>query len=174
MVGGVARRTGAFRGVDGSGGRLAATAREGNRDRWSLRGSSYARTVLPVLVLLFVVMPLVELAVIVQVGQAIGVLDTVLLLLVVGVVGGWLVKREGVGVVRRLQATVAAGRMPATELVDAFLILFAGALLLAPGFLTDVFALALLVPPARAVIRTVLARRIAGRARREPPGVIDI
>ena len=146
----------------------------GSRAPWAAPATSYARRVLPVLVLLFVVMPLVELAVILQVGRAIGVLDTILLLLVVGAVGGWLVKREGVGVVRRLQTTVAAGRVPAVELVDAFLILFAGALLLAPGFLTDLLALALLVPPARAVVRAVLARRLADRVRRGPPGVIDV
>jgi UPF0716 protein FxsA len=118
--------------------------------------------VLPLLVVLFVAMPLLELAVIIQVGHAIGALNTIGLLLAVGVAGGWLVKREGVGVARRLQRTVAAGRVPTTELLDGFLVLLAGALLLAPGFVSDVFAIALLLPPVRAVLRLVVVRRFAG------------
>lgn len=133
---------------------------------------------LRLLVVAFVVMPLVELAVILQIGRAIGVFETIALLVGVGVVGGWLVKREGVGVVRRLQATVAAGGMPGVELVDAFLILFAGALLLAPGVLTDLLALTLLVPPARAGVRGVVFRRLGhrleGPGRSGPPGIIDL
>jgi UPF0716 protein FxsA len=133
--------------------------------------------VLRVLVVAFVVMPLAELAVILQIGRSIGVLETIALLVAVGVVGGWLVKREGLGVARRLQGTVAAGGMPGVELVDAFLVLLAGALLLAPGFLTDLLALTLLVPPARAAIRGVLFRRlrhrIEGPRRPGPPGIVD-
>jgi UPF0716 protein FxsA len=127
---------------------------------------------LRVLVVLFVVMPIAELAVIVRIGQSIGVLDTVVLLLVVGALGGWLVKREGIGVARRLQATVATGGVPGVELVDAFLILLAGALLLAPGFISDVLAIALLVPPVRAGVRSLLLRRL--RLRVEGPPRRDV
>jgi UPF0716 protein FxsA len=112
-----------------------------------------------VLALLFLVVPLVELYVIIQVGQAIGALNTIGILVLDSVVGGWLMKREGIGVMRRLQAQLEQGAMPGREIVDAFLILFGGALMLTPGFLTDLIGIALLLPPVRAVVRTVLARR---------------
>ena len=112
-----------------------------------------------VLVLVFLVVPLAELYVIIQVGSAIGALNTVALLLLMGLAGGWLMKREGLGVLRRVQSQLAQGRAPGTELVDGFLILLGGALMLSPGFLTDALGLALLVPPARALVRRALTRR---------------
>jgi UPF0716 protein FxsA len=112
-----------------------------------------------VLALLFLVVPIVELYVIIQVAHVIGVLDTLGLLILDSLVGGWLMKREGLGVLRRLQSKLQAGDLPSTELVDGFLILFGGALMLAPGFLTDLFGMALLLPPVRAVVRRILARR---------------
>jgi UPF0716 protein FxsA len=119
--------------------------------------------VFPVLAVLFLVVPLAELYVLIQVGQVIGVLETVGLLLLVSVVGAWLAKREGIGVLRRMQAAVNAGRVPGTELVDAFLILLAAALMLTPGFLTDILAILLLVPPVRAGVRRTLRRILARR-----------
>jgi len=115
------------------------------------------------LTLLFLVVPLAELAVIIRVGRQIGVGDTLLLLLVVSVVGAWLAKREGIGVLRRIQAQIQAGQVPGTELLDGFLVLAAGALLLTPGFLTDIVAIGLLLPPVRAGVRRVLRRRFARR-----------
>ena len=112
-----------------------------------------------VLALLFLVIPIVELYVIVQVAHAIGVFDTLGLLVLDSILGGWLMKREGMGVLRRLQAKLADGELPSTELVDGFLILFGGALMLAPGFLTDILGMAILLPPVRAVVRRLLARR---------------
>ena len=117
-----------------------------------------------VLALLFLVVPFVELFVLIQVGQAIGALPTIGLLVVVSVVGAWLVKREGLGVVRRAQEQVQRGQVPAKELVDGVLILFAGALMLTPGFFTDVFGIALLIPPVRAALRTAASARLARRA----------
>ena len=127
------------------------------------------------LVLLFLVVPLVELYLIIQVGSAIGALNTVALLVLMGVAGGWLMKREGLGALRRVQSQLGQGRVPGTELVDGFLILFGGALMLSPGFLTDVVGLALLVPPVRAIVRRALGRRfqariIGGRGRDRPRG----
>jgi UPF0716 protein FxsA len=111
------------------------------------------------LVALFIVVPLVELAVIVQVGSWLGVVDTLGLLILISVLGAWLVKRQGVGLVRRVQADLAAGRVPGSALVDGALLLVAGVLLLVPGFVTDAFGLLLLLPPVRAGIRTWLRRR---------------
>lgn len=116
-----------------------------------------------VLALLFLVVPLVELFVIIQVGQAIGALNTVGLLLLMSVLGGWLMKREGLATLRRFQAKMSRGQLPEKELVDGFLILFGGALMLTPGFLSDVFGMSLLLPPVRALVRSQVARRVRGR-----------
>jgi UPF0716 protein FxsA len=112
-----------------------------------------------VLALLFLVIPLVELYVIIQVGQEIGALNTIALLVIDSILGGWLMKREGLGVIRRVQDRLAAGEVPGTEIVDGFLILFGGALMLTPGFITDLFGMSLLLPPVRAVARRILAKR---------------
>lgn len=116
-----------------------------------------------ILAVLFLVVPIAELAVIIAVGSEIGVFNTIGLLIIVSVVGAWLAKREGLGVLRRIQAQLDAGRMPGTELVDGFLVLFAGVLLLTPGFLSDCLAIALLLPPIRAVVRKTLRRYFAAR-----------
>ena len=117
----------------------------------------------PILVVLFIVVPFAEIYVLLQVGHAIGVANTLGLLILVSVVGAWLAKREGLGVIRRMQRSIEAGRVPGAELVDGFLILFAAALLLTPGFLTDIVAIFLLLPPVRAVVRRELRRRVARR-----------
>lgn len=118
---------------------------------------------LALLAALFIVVPIVELWVVIQVGQAIGALNTIALLLLVGFLGAWLAKREGLGVWLRFQRQIEAGSVPGREIVDGVLILFAGALLLTPGFVSDVLALLLLLPPVRALIRALLLRRVAGR-----------
>ena len=119
--------------------------------------------VLPLLVVLFVFVPIVELAVIIQVGQAIGVVETLLLMVLVSIVGGWLVKREGIGVWRRAQRQLDTGVMPGRELVDGVLIMVAGALLLLPGFVSDCLGILLLLPPVRALVRALVSRRLRTR-----------
>jgi UPF0716 protein FxsA len=119
--------------------------------------------VLPVLIALFIGVPFAEIYVLLQVGDAIGVVNTLGLLILISVVGAWLAKREGLGVLRRMQRSIDSGRVPGTELVDGFLILLAGALMLTPGFLTDILAILLLLPPVRAVVRRELRRRVARR-----------
>lgn len=118
-----------------------------------------------VLVVLFVVLPLAELAVIIQVAQGIGIGETILLLIAISAFGGWLVKREGLNALRRVQTRLQQHELPARDVVDGGLILLAGALLLAPGFLTDVLAVLLLLPPTRALFRGVLVGVLAKRAR---------
>jgi UPF0716 protein FxsA len=117
------------------------------------------------LVLLFLAVPVAELAVILTVANTAGVVNTIGLLIVVSVVGGWLAKREGVGVYRRVQAALNRGELPNREVTDGFLILLAGALMITPGFLTDCLALLLLFPPSRAVARGVLMSAVAKRGR---------
>jgi len=119
--------------------------------------------VLPVLIALFIGVPFAEIYVLLQVGDAIGVVNTLGLLILISVVGAWLAKREGLGVLRRMQRSIDSGRVPGTELVDGFLILLAGALMLTPGFLTDILAILLLLPPVRAVVRREIRRRVARR-----------
>lgn len=121
-------------------------------------------TMVGVLVLLFLVVPLAELYVIIQVGQAFGALNTIALLIIISATGAWLVKREGMSVWRRFQRQVESGAVPGKEIADGVMILFAGALLMSPGFLTDLLGIALLLPPVRAVIRGVLMKQAAKRA----------
>jgi UPF0716 protein FxsA len=115
------------------------------------------------LVALFIVVPLVEIAVIIQVGDWLGLVNTIGLLILVSVAGAWLVKRQGLGVLRRIGEQRQAGQVPAAAVFDGALILVAGALLLFPGFVTDVFGLLLLLPPVRAGVRAFLRRRYMRR-----------
>ncbi len=92
---------------------------------------------MPLLVLLFLVVPIAELYVIIQVGQAIGVLPTLAILIVDSLIGSWLLRSQGRLAWRRFSETLAAGRPPAREVIDGGLILLGGAFLLTPGFLSD-------------------------------------
>ena len=118
-----------------------------------------------VLAVLFLVLPVAELYVILQVAHGIGIPETIVVLLLVSAVGGWLCKREGLGVLRRIQQGLGAHQLPTKELADGGLILLAGALLVTPGFLSDVLGILLLLPPTRAVFRGVLLATLARRAR---------
>jgi UPF0716 protein FxsA len=115
------------------------------------------------LVLLFIAVPIAELAVIIQVGQAIGVWWTIGLLIADSILGSMLMRMQGRVAWRRFNEAMQAGRVPAREVLDGALVIFGGALLLTPGFLTDILGLILLVPPTRALVRAVLARRLAHR-----------
>jgi UPF0716 protein FxsA len=112
------------------------------------------------LALLFVVVPIAELYVIVQVAGGIGVPETILLMIGMSVLGAWLAKWQGFSVLYRVQAAVIEGRVPSGELVDGALIVLAGALMITPGFLSDCMAIVLLLPPTRAAVRGVILRRI--------------
>jgi UPF0716 protein FxsA len=120
---------------------------------------------MPLLILfaLFVVVPLAELYVIIQVGQAIGAVPTIALLLLDSLLGAWLLRSQGRAVWRRFQEALAAGRAPAREAIDGVLVIAGGALLLAPGFITDVFGALLLAPPSRALVRGGIVRHARGR-----------
>jgi UPF0716 protein FxsA len=115
------------------------------------------------LVLLFIVVPIAELWVVIQVGQAIGVWWTIALLIGDSLLGSVLMRSQGRAVWRRFSEAVAAGRAPAREVLDGVLVIFGGALLLTPGFISDVLGVTLLLPPTRAIVRRVLARRLMHR-----------
>lgn len=115
------------------------------------------------LIALFILVPLAELAVIIEVGQAVGVPLTLAILLADSVLGGLLMRAEGRAAWRRLREATSAGRVPHREVLDGALVIFGGALLLTPGFLTDVVGLVLLIPPTRAIARRIVGRVLARR-----------
>ncbi|HEX7134624.1 MAG TPA: FxsA family protein [Iamia sp.] len=116
-----------------------------------------------VALILLVVGPIVELWFIIQVADVIGGWQTIALLLVEGIIGSWLIKRQGRAVVRRIDERLKDHDLPTKELADGFLILVAGVLMLTPGFLTDIVGFALLFPPTRALARAALLRRFTAR-----------
>ena len=122
------------------------------------------------LVALFIIVPLVEIYVITQVGQAIGPWWTILLLVVDSILGSWLIKHEGGRAWRALREALNSGRMPAKELADGALILIGGTLMLAPGFVTDAFGILMILPFTRPVFRRLLTRVVATRLVAVGPG----
>jgi UPF0716 protein FxsA len=118
---------------------------------------------MPLLLLLFIVIPLVELFVIIEVGMAIGVWPTIGLLFLDSILGAVLLRSQGRAVWRRFNEALAASRVPHREVFDGALVIFGGALLLTPGFVTDVVGLLLLIPPSRALVRRFLGRLFVGR-----------
>jgi UPF0716 protein FxsA len=136
------------------------------------------------LLVLFVLVPILEIYVIIQVGQAIGAWWTIALLIADSIAGSLLMRSQGRAAWRRFQLALAEGRMPAREVLDGVLVIFGGAFLLTPGFCSDIVGALLLIPPTRAVIRRLLVRRFTlrmlsdlpspgipgGRGRRGGPG----
>ncbi len=116
------------------------------------------------LVLIFIVLPVAEIYVIIKVGEAIGVLPTIALLILDGFLGAALLRHQGRAAWRRFNEALAAGRIPAREVFDGAMVLVGGAFLLAPGFITDVIGLLLLIPPTRAVFRGTLSKLAFWRA----------
>ena len=116
-----------------------------------------------VLLLIFIVVPIAELALLIQVGELIGVWWTIALLIADAILGSLLMRSQGRTAWLRFNDAARAGRVPAREALDGALVIFGGALLLTPGFITDILGLLLLVPPTRALVRSVLVRRLAGR-----------
>lgn len=115
------------------------------------------------LIVVFIVVPIAELYVIIQVGQLIGIWPTLLLLLADAVLGSMLLRHQGRTAWRRFNEALAARRFPGREVADGALIIVGGTLLLTPGFITDIFGLFLLVPPTRAISRRILKRLTIGR-----------
>jgi UPF0716 protein FxsA len=138
---------------------------------------------LALLVVIFIGVPIAELYVIYMVGDAIGVLPTLLLLAADSVLGSLLLRSQGRSVWRRFNEAMAAGRVPHRELQHGVAVIFGGAFLITPGFLTDIVGLLLLLPPTRAVVlrlvtraiaRRMSARIVAAEGRRPPPRPADV
>ena len=115
------------------------------------------------LLLAFVVVPLVEIYVIIQVGQVIGAWWTILLLIADSLLGSWLVKREGSRAFQALRVALSEGRMPHRELADGMLILMGGVLMLSPGFVLDVVGILAILPFTRPLARRALSGFVGRR-----------
>lgn len=119
------------------------------------------------LFVIFIIVPIIELYVIVQVAGLIGVPETIVLLIAEAFLGSWLVKRQGMAAWSRFRSRLGQGRVPTDEISDGMMIMFGGALLLTPGFVTDILGFILLFPPTRSVVkkaaRKSLMRRVARR-----------
>jgi UPF0716 protein FxsA len=115
------------------------------------------------LVILFIVVPIVELYVIIQVGQLIGVWPTLALLLADALLGALLLRHQGRGAWRRFNQALAERRFPGREVADGLMIAIGGTLLLTPGFVTDIFGFLLLIPPTRAIARHLMRGFVARR-----------
>src|SRR3954451_15162923 len=115
------------------------------------------------LIVVFIVVPIAELAILIQVGEAIGVWWTIALLVADAILGSMLARSQGRATWRRFNEALRSGRPPAREVMDGALVIFGGALLLTPGFLSDILGVFLLLPPTRALVRAALVRRFAGR-----------
>ncbi len=118
---------------------------------------------LPVLLIVFILVPIAELAVIIQVGQEIGVWWTIAILVADSILGSLLMRSQGRIAWRRFNEALQAGRPPAREVLDGVLVAFGGAFLLTPGFITDIFGAILLIPPTRAAVRGLATRVLKGR-----------
>ncbi|MFN3648190.1 MAG: FxsA family protein [Armatimonadota bacterium] len=114
----------------------------------------------PVLTALFVGLPLIDVVVLVFLGQYLTFWPTVASVLLSGVLGAWLAKQQGLSVWRGIQRDLSAGQVPAQGLIDAVFILIAGGMLMTPGFLTDIVGLALLLPPVRQPLKRYLRARL--------------
>jgi UPF0716 protein FxsA len=127
------------------------------------------------LIALFLAIPFVELYIILEVvGPALGAPLTILLLAVDSVIGALLFKSQGRSVWRRFNRGLSEGRVPHREVVDGVLVIFGGAFLITPGFLSDIAGVLLLLPPTRAVIRRFVIRRLGRRLVVAPPPRYDV
>src|SRR3954453_18134460 len=115
------------------------------------------------LIVIFIIVPIAELYVIFKIGDAIGWLPTLALLVIDSLLGTWLLRSQGRVVWERFQTTMQAGRVPHREVFDGVLVIFGGAFLITPGFITDIFGVLLLLPPTRAVVRRLVAARLGRR-----------
>ena len=126
------------------------------------------------LIVLFIIVPIAELALLIQVGSWIGFWPTLALLVLDAVLGSMLMRSQGRAAWRRFNVAIEEGRAPAREALDGVLVIFGGVLLLTPGFITDIFGFLFLFPPTRVLVRRLLVRRATLRMMRvatpPPPG----
>lgn len=113
-----------------------------------------------ILVFLFILMPIMEISLLIRVAGQIGILNTAAFALFTAVLGAYLVKQQGMATLAKLQEEANAGRVPARQIVEGVALLVAGAVLLTPGFITDAFGFALLIPPVRIALINLVAQKV--------------
>jgi len=123
--------------------------------------------IVQILFLFFLAVPIIEIYLLFQIGGLVGVMPTVLLVVFTAVLGAWLLKRQGFATYQRFQQSLAQGEIPAYEMIEGPILLVGGALLLTPGFFTDAFGFACLIPQlrrkfAKYVIENQLIRTMSG------------
>ncbi len=123
------------------------------------------------LILLFTLLPLLELSLLLRIGEWLGTWPTVWLVIVTGVIGAWLARREGVRTWGKVRAETVAGRLPGQELLHALLVFVAGVVLVTPGVLTDAAGLLLLFRPTREIVARRIRKRLAGQVQFQAVGL---
>lgn len=135
---------------------------------------------MPLIILALLALPLIEIAVLIIVGSSIGVFATISLVILTGVLGTVLLRVQGFSVLARIRHDMDRGVVPNKSLADAAMIALAGLLLLLPGFVSDVIGLLLFLPPVRALIRSMIGKRVTiirasgGASRRQNPDIVDL
>lgn len=111
-----------------------------------------------ILILLFILVPAAEISLFLLSGKTIGIWPTFLLIVLTGIAGSYLAKKQGLHTLRKVQEQLQYGRIPSTEILDGVCILVGGVLLLSPGFITDIVGLLLLFPPSRVFLQPFLLK----------------
>ena len=114
------------------------------------------------LALLFILVPILEIAILIDIGRGIGTVPTILLIIGTGIAGAYLAKKEGIRILFTIRHKLARGQIPADELIDGLLVLIAGVLLITPGVITDIAGLLMLIPFLRLRLRNRLKQRFSG------------
>ncbi len=115
------------------------------------------------LLLLFILVPVAELAIFISLGEKIGLFATLGIIILTAFIGAYLTKSQGLKALNNYQQALAQGKLPHEEVMDGLMILIAGAVLLTPGFLTDAIGFSLLIPPFRKVVKAIIKDRLKGR-----------
>ena len=110
------------------------------------------------LLLLFILVPLVELYLLIEIGRLIGTLSTIAIIVFTGILGAFLARRQGISVLYQIRFELSNGRLPTSQFVDGLIILLAGAVLLTPGIITDILGFLCLIPASRKIIKRMLWR----------------
>jgi UPF0716 protein FxsA len=119
------------------------------------------------LILLFTILPALELAVLIHVGSYIGAGNTIIIIILTGIAGAYLARLQGFLVIHNIQSRLAQGVMPTEEMLDGLMIFCGGILLLTPGFITDMFGFLLLIPLIRMIIKAAVQKKFQSAIYRE-------
>ena len=112
------------------------------------------------LLLLFTVIPLIELSILIAIGTQLGPINTIILVVITAITGAWLARSQGISALWNIRNAISEGKMPAEELLDGLMILVAGVFLITPGILTDITGILLLIPQVRVIVKNLIKKRL--------------